>query len=164
MIRSGFKRPPIERKRTVHTPIPDHLRRKASFAKADQMAEPVEKPEVHRRSALREMAKGRPCLLQMPDVCQGGTETTVAAHSNWSDHGKAGARKADDQYTVWACFACHSMLDQGSHLTAAEKRANFDAAHRRQIQEWARVAADPREKPRFRKAADWALNLLMKKP
>lgn len=34
---------------------------------------------------------------------------------------------------------------------------------RRQVQEWARIAADPTEKPRFRKAADWALNLLMKK-
>ena len=33
-----FKRKTYERKRTVHAPIPEHLRRAASFAKADQMA------------------------------------------------------------------------------------------------------------------------------
>lgn len=164
MIRSSFKRPTYERKRTVHTPIPEHLRRNASMERVEAPAEPAPKPEVHRRQALRDMAKGRPCLLQFPDRCLNpGTETTVAAHSNWSDHGKAGARKADDCYMVWACFNCHTLLDQGSHLTTDEKRASFDAAHARQVQEWARIAADPTEKPRFRKAADWALNLLMGK-
>jgi hypothetical protein len=164
MNRSTFKRPTIERQRTVHKPIPEHLRRSASFAKADTMAEPDPKPEVHRSQALRDMAQGRLCLLQFPDRCLNpGTDTTVAAHSNWADHGKAGARKADDCYMVWGCFACHSLLDQSSHWTDAEKRASFDAAHRRQVQEWARIAADPTEKSRFRKAADWALNLLMGK-
>jgi hypothetical protein len=165
LTRSSFKRPQIERTRTVHTPIPEHLRRSASFARADigiPITDP--KPEVHRSQALRDMANGRQCLLQFPDRCLNpSTDTTVAAHSNWADHGKAGARKADDCYMVWGCFACHSLLDQSSHLTDAEKRASFDAAHARQVQEWVRIASDPKEKPRFRKAADWALNLLMGK-
>lgn len=164
LTNSTFKRPKLERAPTVHKPVPEHLRRSASFARADGGHEAAPKPEAHRNAALLEMARGRQCLLQFPDVCRNpDTETTVAAHSNWSDHGKAGARKADEPFSVWACHACHSLLDQGSHLTAEEKRASFDAAHRRQVQEWARIAADPTEKPRFRKAADWALNLLMKK-
>ena len=120
------------------------------------------KPEVHRRTALRDMAQGRRCLLQIPGVCQGeDTSTTVAAHSNWSEHGKGGARKANDTYMVFACASCHHWLDQGP-APADQKRAAFDAAHRRQVQEWARIAADKTEKTRFRKAADWALNLLMR--
>jgi len=164
LTRSTFKKPVYERQRTVHTPIPERLRRAASFAKADQMAAPQHKPEVHRNAALLEMARDRRCVLMLPDLCRGhDTSTTVAAHSNWSDHGKAGARKADDTYVVFACHACHQWLDQGP-ATADEKRATFDAAHARQVQEWARIAADPKEPPRFRKAADWALNLLMRKP
>lgn len=164
LTRSTFKRPKLERVPTVHKPVPAHLRRSASFARADignPIADP--KPEVHRSQALRDMANGRQCLIQFPGVCRNpDTETTVAAHSNWSDHGKAGARKADEPFSVWACYSCHSLLDQGSHLTAEEKRASFEAAHKRQVQEWARIAADPTEKPRFRRAADWALNLLMR--
>lgn len=121
LTRSTFKRPKLERVPTVHTPVPAHLRRSASFARADGGHEAAPKPEVHRNAALLEMARGRPCLLQFPDVCRNpDTETTVAAHSNWSDHGKAGARKADEPFSVWSCYACHSLLDQGSHLTADE--------------------------------------------
>lgn len=164
MQKSTFKRPKLERVPVVHKPVPAHLRRSASFARADignPIADP--KPEVHRSQALRDMPNGRQCLLQFPDVCNNDPSTTVACHSNWSDHGKGGARKADDEYTVWGCSACHSLLDQGSHLTADEKRASFEAAHKRQVQEWARIAADPTEAPRFRRAADWALNHLMRK-
>lgn len=156
-----FKRKTIERKRTVHTPVPEHLRRKASMASAAGMAEPVRKPEVHRSAALRDMAQGRPCLLLVPGVCTGNTETTVCCHSDFSIHGKGGARKADDEYSVWGCAACHTWLDQGP-ATHEEKMAAFIAAHRRQVDHWHQVAADPREKDRFRKAADWALNLLMR--
>lgn len=163
LTRSTFKRPKLERVPVVHTPVPAHLRRSASFARADGGHEAAPKPEVHRNAALLEMARGRRCLLRVPGLCLSpSTETTVAAHSNWSDHGKAGARKADDVYVVFSCFACHQWMDQGS-APDEEKRARFDVAHRDQVQEWARIAADPTEKPRFRKAADWALNHLMRK-
>ena len=158
-----FKRPTYERKRTVHTPIPAHLRRSASFARADAGI-PISDPktEAHRNPALLEMARGRPCLLMLPDKCLNpSTETTVAAHSNWSEHGKSGARKSDEEYSVWACFACHSWLDQGP-ATESEKRATFLAAHQRQVHAWHRIAADTKEPARFRKAADWALNHLMR--
>lgn len=159
--RSSFKRPQIERKRTVHTPVPPHLRLKAAYARADGAAERVAKPEVHRSNALREMAQDRPCLLLVPGVCTGNHETVVCCHSDFSIHGKAGARKADDQYSVWGCVSCHAWLDQGP-ASHEEKLSMFLAAHRRQVDHWHRVAADPREKSRFRKAADWAINLLMR--
>ncbi len=163
MKRSGFARPVIERKRAVHVPIPPELRRNASMTPVMTSRTSIPKTEAHRNPALLEMARGRQCLIQLPHKCLNpSTETTVAAHSNWHEHGKAGARKADDEFSVAACFACHSWLDQGPG-TEAEKRATFAAAHQRQIAQWERIAADPTEPARFRKAAQWALNHLMRK-
>lgn len=160
--RTGFRRKTIEHAPVVHTPIPEHLRRSASFSRANVAQQADPKTEAHRNPTLLDMARGRSCLIQFPDICRNpDTETTVAAHSNWSEHGKAGARKADDEMSTWCCFACHQWLDQGP-ATEAEKRATFLAAHRRQVDHWARIAADPKEPARFRKAADWALNHLMR--
>lgn len=147
----------------VHTPVPQHLRRSVSFALADGVQPADPKTEAHENKAVREMAEKRPCLIQFPDICNHDPDTTVACHSNWSDlGGKAGARKADDEYTVWGCSACHHRLDFGS-LTWDEKRATFMAAHARQVFEWERIAEDLAEPIRFRRAARWALNHLMRK-
>lgn len=124
---------------------------------------PCPKPEAHRNPALLAMARDKPCLLRVPGQCVGGTETTVAAHSNWACHGKAGARKADDQYSVWGCAGCHSWLDQGT-APKATKQAAFMRAHADQVLEWRRIAQDPSEKPRDRKAALWALEKLNVSP
>ncbi|MDZ7892343.1 MAG: nuclease domain-containing protein [Rhodoferax sp.] len=124
---------------------------------------PCPKVEVNRNPTLLTMARGRHCLLRVPGVCQGGTETTVAAHSNWACHGKAGARKADDQYSVWGCFGCHSWLDQGRAAKDVKQMA-FRLAHIDQVLEWRRIAQDPTEKPRDRKAALWALEKLNASP
>jgi len=117
------------------------------------------KSEAKRNPALLEMARGRECLLRVPGVCQGDMATTVACHSNWSEHGKAGARKADDQYSAWGCAACHRWLDPGP-AKAEVKRARFMLAHMDQVIEWRKVASDPGEPVRFRKAAQWALDQL----
>jgi hypothetical protein len=121
------------------------------------------KSEPKRNSALLQMAEKRPCLLRVPGVCNGFPETTVACHSNFAEHGKAGARKADDCYSVWGCAACHKWLDQPiGHRgpTYEEKRGRFMLAHDDQVIEWRRVAADSTEPERFRKAALWALEQL----
>ena len=47
-----------------------------------------------RNPTLLNMAKGEPCLLRVPGVCNGDSDTTVAAHSNQSAHGKGKAMKA----------------------------------------------------------------------
>jgi len=156
MKRTGFKRPTIERTRTVHQPLPEQFRRQVS---APIFTNLVAAPKtVERRSrALLDMAKDRECLLDSPACPRNGdTSTTVACHSNQSKHGKAGARKADDHYSVWGCFYCHSWLDQGNaeHYT---KAAVFDNAMHLQLVRWREVASNPSEPERLRRAAAWAL-------
>lgn len=122
---------------------------------------PDPKSVERRNPHLLAMANGQECLLRISGVCSFGTRTVVACHSNFAEHGKAGARKADDHYTVWGCADCHRWLDQGS-ASYEEKRRAFDAGHRRQRFVWAEIAYDPyqqsREKPADRKAARWALD------
>ena len=122
-------------------------------------ARPQPKPQAHRNSHLRDMARGMPCLLQVPGVCCHDRATVVCCHSNLSIHGKAGARKADDHYSVWGCAACHRWLDQGQ-APRAEKEGSFMAAHLRQVLEWRAVAFDTTSAPRDRNAALWALERL----
>lgn len=132
----------------------------AKMAKiGDFVATPCPKSEAHRNPALLAMAEGKPCLLRVPGQCVGGTETTVAAHSNWACHGKAGARKADDQYSVWGCAGCHHWLDRMA-APKATKQAAFMRAHADQVLQWRRIAQDTTEKPRDRTAALWALERL----
>lgn len=107
--------------------------------------------------ALLNMARGQRCLLQVPGTCTGDTATTVACHSNQSVHGKAGARKADDQWSVWGCVRCHTWLDQGP-APAAEKIERFAAAHRWMVAIWRDIVAGVQPAtPRERRAAEWAL-------
>lgn len=72
--------------------------------------------------------RGELCYLRIPGICIGGIDTTVPAHSNQAKHGKGMGRKADDQYTVPACFACHSEIDQGNQFNKEEKFSIWDAA------------------------------------
>lgn len=65
--------------------------------------------------------RGEVCYLRIPGICIGGTETVVPAHSNEQAHGKGMGIKADDKYTVPACYACHFVIDQSAMLTKQEK-------------------------------------------
>ncbi|WP_423459959.1 nuclease domain-containing protein [Ottowia sp. VDI28] len=127
------------------------------------LARPVPKPEAHRNPHLLAMAKGMPCLLQVPSVFCAGCETVVACHSNFSVHGKAGTRKADDQYSVWGCAACHNWLDRLG-APRKQKEAVFMAAHLRQVLHWREIASNPAAQARDRKAAQWALDRLNATP
>jgi len=126
-------------------------------------ARPQPKPQAHRNSHLRDMARGMPCLLQVPGVCCHDRATVVCCHSNLSIHGKAGARKADDHYSVWGCAACHRWLDRGPAPRALKTTA-FMQAHLRQVLEWRAIAFDPSSAPRDRNAALWALERLKSIP
>lgn len=88
-----------------------------------------------RSRRLLDSARGKPCELRVPEVCQGGTEATVAAHSNCSEDGKAMGRKADDLFHVRACAACHRWLDEGA-TPVEEKR---DLFHRGLKRTWRRL-------------------------
>jgi hypothetical protein len=56
-------------------------------------------------------ARGQACQVNIPNVCNGDSETTVAAHSRLGRHGHGMGRKADDIFTAWACRACHDAID-----------------------------------------------------
>jgi hypothetical protein len=133
--------------------------RKGVIARINGEVHAAPKSEPKRNPALLEMAKGRECLLCPPGMCRCTPGSTVAAHSNLLEHGKGKGRKADDCYSVWAGFESHEWLDQGP-APAAEKEAAFMKAHLRQVLEWRRIATDPSEPERFRKAARWALTAL----
>lgn len=160
MRRTGFSRP--EYTRPAREPLRP-LTRVVNVARIEVEASPQPKTEQHRCPNLLAMARDRRCLLAVPRICTGGFNTTVACHSNLPEHGKAGARKADDEYSVWGCFGCHTWLDQGK-APAAKKRLAFTLAHLDQVIEWRRIATDPSEKRKDRIAAAWALTQLNARP
>lgn len=90
-----------------------------------QAISPAPKREYVRSEALREAYRLIPC-----QNCGKEDGTVCCAHSNFSVHGKGGHIKADDSRGASLCAACHvPILDQGSKLTKAERRAMFWAAH-----------------------------------
>ena len=118
------------------------------------------KDEAYRDPVLLEMARGRPCLLLVPGVCNHRQDTTVACHQN---EGKGMGIKAPDSSSCWGCLACHTWYDQGP-APRRQKRMVFMGAHSRQVLAWRQVAADPAEPERFRRAARRALEHLNASP
>lgn len=69
-----------------------------------------QKPAPGVSEPLRKAAKGQPCTLRLP-CCNGDTDTTVLAHLRM--FGWAGtAQKPRDVLAVFACSACHDVLDR----------------------------------------------------
>jgi ferredoxin len=68
---------------------------------------------MFRSNKLLKAAKGQSCMVQIPNVCNGNNETTVAAHSNQLAHGKGMGIKAHDCFIAWSCSSCHAEIDQG---------------------------------------------------
>ena len=88
---------------------------------------------MYRDKNLLALAEGQECLLMLTRRCMGDEgSTTVACHDNSLQSGKGMALKADDSRTVWGCYFCHSLFDQGS-MEYEEKQEAFEDAYRRQI-------------------------------
>ena len=66
---------------------------------------------AHAAMNLRNLAKGKPCMVRLPGICNGNPETTVLAHYRLSGTCGAGM-KPDDQQGAWACSACHDEVDR----------------------------------------------------
>lgn len=128
-----MKRSELKRK----TPLRSTTPLKPGNARMPRRSRP-RRPEGYRDTRMLEACRGEPCFLAVPGVCggEGARETVVPAHSNSAEHGKGGALKAMDRYSVPACFYCHAYLDQGP-ADREVKRAIFDDALRR----WAPVRA-----------------------
>lgn len=124
-------------------------------------------PKTPRREIphLLRMARGMPCLFEIAGVCSHDSATTVAAHSNWAQHGgKGGARKADDCYSAWACSSCHTWLDSGP-ADGEVKKTQFLLAHLDQVLMWRDIASGITNAPaKDRAAAALALEHLNATP
>ena len=156
MKRSGFKRPQLERKPPVVLPLDPKHRRAVSYALGETQAAPKNPPG--RNAAYRELARDKPCMLQIPYVCSHDPQTTVLAHSNSQAHGKGMGLKADDAIgSVWACYACHTWIDQGDAPAAAKELA-FRRGAQRMEAALKDLLASPLTKERDRNAAQWALD------
>lgn len=67
------------------------------------------------RKSLRDVARGKPCMIRLPGICNGDPSTTVLAHLRMA--GITGtAQKAPDMLGAWACSACHDACDRRAHI------------------------------------------------
>lgn len=118
-----MRRTPLKQKTPMKRSAP--LKAKAPMIRAKPMPPPRaamkarktgKKPPktVYRNQALLDLAKGEECLLRVPRYCQGGTETTVACHSNRTRDGKGKGIKAHDWAIAFGCVACHFFIDQST--------------------------------------------------
>lgn len=88
----------------------------------------VKRPTVAEGSKYLAACRDEPCYLNvMCPWTDWADPTVVPCHSNFSKHGKAGARKADHEFTVPGCGPCHYWLDFGP-APWEEKVAAFDDA------------------------------------
>ena len=58
---------------------------------------------------LRKLAHGKDCLLRLPGICNGNSETTVLCHIK---RGWYGSLKPPDVIAVWGCSDCHDVVDR----------------------------------------------------
>jgi len=63
---------------------------------------------------LRKEAKGRGCMVRIPEVCNHNSETTVLAHYRLAGVSGIGM-KSPDLLGAWACSACHDAIDRRAH-------------------------------------------------
>lgn len=85
----------------------------------------TKKPTVAEGSRYLAACRGEECYLRVPGVCCSlgwAHESVVDCHSNQARHGKAGAMKAEHQYTVPGCAPCHEFIDRGP----AARQEKFD--------------------------------------
>jgi len=83
---------------------------------------------MYRNRKLLDAARELPC-----QHCGTQDGTVVAAHSNQMRDGKGRSLKANDYRIASLCFKCHSELDQGAHMSRAERIEMWEEAHRRTI-------------------------------
>lgn len=107
--RSGFRRPTLERVRTVHTPVPGHLRRGSMALVAGIPASAIEKENPLRSEAYRRLVAAMPCAH-----CGKGSRSQHA-HENFM---KGKCLKLDDRRGMPLCCdepgleGCHTKFDQ----------------------------------------------------
>lgn len=62
-------------------------------------------------SKLTQAAKGQPCSVRIPFVCNWDVETTVSAHLSGVRFKHGTGQKVNDIFAADCCSACHDVLD-----------------------------------------------------
>lgn len=62
-------------------------------------------------SALTRSARGQPCLVRIPQICNGQPETVIAAHYRSVSLGAGMGLKTNDILTAFCCSSCHDAAD-----------------------------------------------------
>lgn len=129
LTRSGFKRPQIERKRTVHAPIPPERRRNASMTPVGSISfSPIDKENALRSESYRRLVAALPCANCRRE------KHSQHAHTNGANKGKG--IKNDDRDAMPLCAddyglpGCHSRFDRYALFADREE-------HRRMGAQWA---------------------------
>ena len=65
---------------------------------------------TYRNKKIRDSARGKECLMNLPGCC-GGTESTIWSHYRGEAGGKGMALKADDLCGAYACTHCDAVFD-----------------------------------------------------
>ena len=63
---------------------------------------------------LRKEARGRGCMVRIPEVCNHNSETVVLCHYRLAGVSGIGM-KSPDILGAWACSACHDAIDRRAH-------------------------------------------------
>lgn len=140
--RSGFRRPTIERKPVVYTPIPESQRRSSMAMVGGKPADVMAKHQYIRSPALMKVYRLIPC-----QHCGREDGTVCGAHSNQlSDH-KGRGIKSDDNTCASLCAICHGDLDQGSRLSREERIELHSSAMHKTVRELLKRGLWPLEIP-----------------
>ena len=63
--------------------------------------------------------------LKALPCCQCGATPVDVAHANWGEFGKGMGKKADDEYTIPLCRACHFDFDTYADMEREKAKAWF---------------------------------------
>jgi hypothetical protein len=83
-----------------------------------------------KQSKTTKLAKGQPCLIRLPGICNGNPETTVPCHFRLS--GISGMGFISPEFLIaFGCSSCHAYVD--SHRDAETQLAFAHGVFRTQV-------------------------------
>lgn len=138
-------------------PASNPQRPRATLGPITAAIRPQPKSPSEWNQRLRDLARGRPCLLRWQRGClRDDGSTTVLCHENRLAANKGASYKGHDWRSVWGCFMCHRPFDQGDAPHDVLDMV-FAGAWERQLVEWTRITENPGERAWAKAAAAWAL-------
>ena len=98
----------------------------------------LQKSRRHESKKLRDSARGRECMVRIPNVCNHNPETTVLAHLNGGGMGT----KKSDLMAAFACSSCHDVLDARVGRAGFYTRDEIALMHREGVERTQQIWLD----------------------